>query len=271
MTGQPMTGQATTGQATTGQAMTGTSGPGGTGPEEVTDDMLMALADDELSGETATALRRRIAADPELTARLALFETGAADLRAAFAAGPVPERLLRSVMDSPMAQSAEEGGSNVTPLPRRRSPLTGAVPMALAASVVLALAVGFLTGRSLGPTTPTAMATATPEAAARALATLPTGGEAALEGGATARVLASFQTDQGLCRMIAISAGRQEDRAVICGAGADWSVALSVQAGGSGDFVTASDTAAEMIDAYLDRIGAGAPLTPAEEEAALAP
>ncbi len=253
--------------------MTGTGGPGGTTPEEVTDDMLMALADGELSGETAAELRRRIAGDPELAARFALFETGAADLRAAFDPGPVPDRLLRAIADTPMGTT----GGTVTPLRRRaaaglaRPGGAGAARLAMAASVILALATGFLAGRNLAPSAPGGLATDRAGAAAGALAALPTGGETTLATGVTARVLGSFQTDRGLCRMIAIRDGAAEDRAVICAAGSDWTVALRVQAGGEGGFVTASDDTAGVIDAFLDRIGAGAALTPDEEAAALAP
>lgn len=236
--------------------------PGGKGPEEVTDDMLMALADGELPPATAMRLRNRLMDDPDLAARYAIFETTTADLRAAFAAGPVPDRLISTVMKTPMGPAAE----NVTPLPRRRA---GVPAMAMAASVLLALATGFLAGRGLEGTASPAGQEATASLAARTLAALPTGAEARLPDGGSARVLGSFDTDLGLCRMIALDLSDQSDRAIVCRGATDWTVALTVRTGDGSGFIPASDTVADVIDGYLDRIGASAALTPEEEEAAL--
>jgi hypothetical protein len=238
--------------------------PGGTGPEEVTDDMLMALADGELPPATAMRLRNRLMDDPDLAARYAVYEATTADLRAAFAAGPVPDRLLSTVMKTPVGAPSD----NVIALPRRRIRLAG---MAMAASVVLALATGFLAGRVTDPAPGLAQRDAPAAEAALALASVATGGEVALASGGTARVLGSFQTDQGLCRMIALDLAEQEDRVIVCGAGTDWTVAMAIRTGDGRGFVTASDTVADLIDGYLDRIGASAPLTATEEAAALAP
>jgi hypothetical protein len=224
--------------------------------------MLMALADGELPPATAMRLRNRMMGDPDLAARYAAFEATAADLRAAFAAGPLPDRLLSTVMTTPMGATAE----NIAPLPRRR---TGFAAMAMAASVVLALATGFLAGRSLeAPPSPGQQEATAPEAA-RTLAALPTGAEATLPGGGSARVLGSFHTDLGLCRMIALDLAETSDRAIVCRADADWTVALTVRTGDGQGFIPASDTVADVIDGYLDRIGAAAALTPEEEAAAL--
>ncbi|MFN3825254.1 MAG: anti-sigma factor family protein [Pseudorhodobacter sp.] len=240
--------------------------PGEDGPEGVTDDMLMALADGELNGATALRLRSRIAADPGLAERFAVFEATSADLRAAFDAGPVPDRLVQTIAGTPMGASP----ANVTALPLRR-PFRALAPMAVAASVVLALATGFLAGRATEPAGPVASAMIPAEAAAMALASLPTGAETTLSDGGTARALGSYRTDQGLCRMIALEQSGQQQRAIVCGSGADWTVAMTLQTGIGRGFVTASDTVAELVDGYLDRIGASAALTPEEEAAALAP
>ena len=71
--------------------------------------------------------------------------------------------------------------------------------------------------------------------------------------------------------MIALDLAEQEDRVIVCGAGTDWTVAMAIRTGDGRGFVTASDTVADLIDGYLDRIGASAPLTATEEAAALAP
>ena len=142
-----------------------------------------------------------------------------------------------------------------------------AVPqMALAASILAAVAVGALcAGRATGPQAdgprPAALA------AAAALQGLPTGDTAAL-GEGVARVLGSFETEAGLCRLIAIEA-TSEERAVVCREGAGWSLAFAATTIPGGGFRTASSLAVETIDRVLDEMGAGAPLTVAEEAQAL--
>lgn len=140
-------------------------------------------------------------------------------------------------------------------------------PMALAASLVVAVGVGsFLTGRNFEPT-PVGFDTA-----AQALAETATGGSVRLADGSTARALGTFDTDLGLCRLIAVDGSNDHaDRAVVCQADAGvWRTALSVTEGGAGMFLPASDTAVGLIDDFLDGIGAGAAMTPDDEARALA-
>lgn len=145
-----------------------------------------------------------------------------------------------------------------------------AAPLALAASLLLAVgAGGFLAGRALAP----AGGAADPGAVAAAgLAGLGTGAGMDLAAGGEARVLGSYRTDRGLCRLIELAQpdGRAE-RAVVCRDPArDWAVVATVAAGRTRDYIPASDTAAALIELVLDDLGAGPALTPAEEAAALA-
>ena len=105
-----------------------------------------------------------------------------------------------------------------------------------------------------------------------ALATLATGAETTLEGGATARVLGSYETDQGLCRLIDLAhPDSMAERAVVCRqGGADWAVIASVTAGQAEVYIPASATAAALIDQVLDDLGAGPALSADAEKAALA-
>ena len=229
--------------------------------EEVSDDMLMALADAELPEAEARSLRLRIAANPDLAARFAVFAETRALLQAAFQPEPVPRHLIDAVLQS-AAPAVSVAPSNVVPL--RRSAAT-ALPrwgMALAASLVLAVgAAGFLTGRGAAPV----MMASGPEAAAAALADLPTGGEVTLADGTTARALASYQTDLGLCRLI----GTDTTRAVACRAPDGWAVALTVMATGGEAYLPASDLGTALIDRLLDDVAASAPLDEAAEVVAL--
>jgi hypothetical protein len=233
--------------------------------------MLMALADNELHGPEAEALRARIAADPVLAARYAVFAETRAALAAAFAPGPTPDRLTQAILAAPpQADMATGAGKVVAFRPRQWA---GPAPLALAASLLLAVGVGgFLAGRALQP----GAVPADPGAlAAAALADQVTGSEAALPDGGSARVLGSYQTAQGLCRMIDLALpGDRAERAVVCrddaAQGAGWSVVAAISAGPVEAYVPASDMAAELMDQVLNDLGAGPALAPEDEAAALA-
>jgi hypothetical protein len=223
-------------------------------PNDESDEMLMALADGELDETTAERLWQRIETDPALADRFALFADTRHGLQAAYPPEPVPNRLIATVMAGTPASDPV-----VVPFRRRLS----ARPMAawaMAASLVLAVGLGgFLAGRATPP------AGATLQQAAAALAQVPTGGDAALPGGAVARALASYDTDLGLCRLIEAGA----ERALMCRDQGGWSVALAVPGAGQDAYLPASDLGTGLIDAALDDVGAGPALDPAAEAAAL--
>jgi hypothetical protein len=228
--------------------------------------MLMALADNQIDGPEADALRRRIMADPALAARFAVFTESRAALEAAFAPTETPESLIAAIRSAPQG---EPTGSGSVVVPFRRRPV-GLVPkVALAASLLLAVgASGFLAGRAAGP------ATAAPDPmalAAAALAASATGDETAIAGGGTARVLGTYLTDQGLCRLIDMDLPQtHSERAVACqDASQAWVVIAAVAAGEAEAYIPASDTAAALIEQVLDDLGAGAALGIEEEAAAL--
>lgn len=240
--------------------------------KDVDDTMLMALADGELPGPEAGVLRARIAADPDLAARYALFAETRAVLKAAFGGEAVPPSLIETVRAAPIGAAAPEP-EVVVPF-RRRVALgpRGLAWPALAASLLLAVAAGgFLAGRASAPG-PGDLA-AGPEAAALALAAVPTGGAAELGDGSTARALGTFDTDLGLCRLIAVEvASGATERVVACREeGRGWQVALAVASGGGGAYLPASDMAVALVDGFLDEIAAGPMLEGAEEARALAP
>ncbi|MCC5974015.1 MAG: hypothetical protein JJT81_08180 [Rubellimicrobium sp.] len=251
--------------------------------DEVRDEMLMALADDELAEAEATALRRAIAADRELARRYDAFAQSRALLQQAFPPEPVPDTLVAAVrraaaetrpMSRPVSRPApdettDEAGK-VIALPRRTGgrpiPPSGASAwgLALAASVVLAMG-AFWAGRGGMPVGPAP--SAAESLAAAALSQSLTGEAVTLADGSTARALASFETEIGLCRLIGI----EESRQIACRAAGsnDWTIALNIASGRGGDFVPASDSFAPVIDQMLDAINAGPTLGQEAEAAAL--
>ena len=234
----------------------------------VSDEMLMALADGELTGPDASKLLARIKANPALAARYARFTDTAAILRQAMDTGTVPDHLIASVLTTPTGPQDGKTDQTVVPFRSRAGrPRIAAWPVALAASLTLAVGIGgFLTGRSMPPPV------AGLDTAASALAEIATGGSVVLDDGGTARALGTFETDLGLCRLLAFeSTAGQADRAIACKSeDNNWLIALRVTEGGAGLYLPAADMAVGLVDDFLDGIGAGAALSPDEEARALA-
>lgn len=216
---------------------------------EVSDEMLMALADGELNESDAQRLHNAIATNPQIAARFADFVNTRQLLQAAYPTTAMPDQLIATVMTP----------RNVVPL---RTPVARQAgwAVALAASLVLALG-SFWAGRNTG------QATAGPVDLAQATAGLVTGEVTSLPDGSTARVLASYQTDQGLCRLI----DQAETRKLLCRdtQAGTWVTTLSVATGDAAAFLTASDLGVALIDSMLDDIGAGVALDSAAERSAL--
>lgn len=234
--------------------------------KDVSDEMLMALTDGELSDEAEAQLLARIAADSDLARRHADFVLTRRAVQAAYPAEPMPEVLIRTILDTPAAGDGGHGAKVIPFRPRARR----VSQLALAASLLLAVSVGgFLTGRATGPAPAQIAAGPGPGlvAAARVLAALPTGAAVPL-GDATARVLGSFDTDAGLCRLVAVDGG-VEERAILCRDGGDWALAFATIGGTVDGFRPASDASVEAIDRALDALGAGAAMTAADEASAL--
>ncbi|THD84747.1 hypothetical protein E7811_03180 [Aliigemmobacter aestuarii] len=243
-----------------------------TGKDDVEDAMLMALADGELPEAEARALAARIAASPALAERFALFAETAAQLREAWADDPIPEAWVGMIRDAGKDAQDGAGAANVVAFPpaHRRWALPSAPQMALAACLALGIGLGgFWLGRSGAPGV--GDMNAGPLAAAERLAQTVTGGQTDLPDGSRARVLASFATDLGLCRLLSVETAGAEamERAIACRDGQGWRIALAVSTLGEGSFVPASDMATGLVDDFLTDIGAGAPLDPEAERAAL--
>lgn len=233
-------------------------------PAEIEDTMLMAYADGELDAATAARVEAALEQDAALAERLGVFLSTRTALKSAFDPAPPVSATLEAAVRA-MAAPAPQ----VVSLAARRATRPVWQPMALAAS--LALAVGLGAGWMLGtPGGTAAPQLALAKGAEAALASLPSGQNTTLADGTALSVIASFEDAQGtFCREVAQSGSGGSVVAVACKADAGWDLrfALTVATGGTG-YLPAS--APETLDTWLSATGAGAPLDPAAEAAALA-
>jgi hypothetical protein len=238
--------------------------------EEAEDEMLMRLADGELAGPDAAALRARIAAEPALAARYALF-TGTREAAAAafapLAAQPVPDRLLAAVLAADRAARPPDS-AKVVPLPARRA--ASWVPLALAASVaaLLAAPAGYLLGRSGGE----APMLADPLAGAHglvvaALESTPSGSRRSA-GGATVEPLATHAVAGGVCRDFRLERADAALLGIACRAAEGWRLRAGVVLEGGPAIRPASGDHPAIL-AVLEQLGAAPPMDAETEAAAL--
>lgn len=226
---------------------------------KVTDEMLMALADHELDQKTAAALRQQIAQSPQLQEKYAQFESDARVLRAAIDLGPVPEHLIRTIEDAlpPHAQPQAPVQSTKIYQFRRPAPRRIAIWGSIAAGLALAFFAGSMLQRPVDE----------PGFDLATAAQLPTGASIPLPDGSTLRAIASYDSDQGLCRTLLHDSAATRTRQVICQDDGHWHVALTLSAPNHSSYIPASDPLTTSLDAYLDAIGAGLPMEADEEKA----
>lgn len=245
------------------------------GPMQIDDETLMALADGELDPARAQALRHAVAADPALQARLHRFEETRRLLGGLRVAGDTPAEDPLAAM---IRAAVRPDPGTAPPIPAVAPPRLGAAGQrppapanlnrrpwlaAAASAAIVALGLGWWNWAG-APAQPGFTA-----AELAALDGLPSGQVQVLEGGAELAMIASFRaSDGGLCREYE-TAHATERRVVLACRGAEgWAerFAAVAQDGGQ-DYRPASGAA--TIDAAIAAIGAGAPLTPEDEAAAL--
>jgi hypothetical protein len=234
-------------------------------PAEIEDTMLMAYADGELDAETAARVEAALERDEALAERLGQFLESRTLLKAAYdPPSPVSAQLEAAVR----AMAAPEPVV-VSMAARRAAARPAWQPAALAAS--LALAVGLGAGWLLGgPGASTAPQLALAQGAEPALASLPAGQSVDLPGGQRLTAIATFEDADGtLCREIAQDGPGGSMLAVACRAQGAWEMRFALAAGSGGDSYRPA-SAPEALDAWLDATGAGTPLPPEAETAALA-
>lgn len=237
-------------------------------------DRLAAFVDGELSPEEAAAVVMHLADHPQDQAYVDDLTAANVALSRAFAAEldqPLPDRLRHLIMGQKITASVLPVGLKAV-----MRPLTALLAgLALGAAVAASLAVAvFLPAVDPHDLSPGPLAGDFP--LIPALASLPSGTAQVLEDGAEVMVLATLPTPTGFCREIEIihaRSGRLE-AALVCTAGAGWTVEAVLtenyaDAAATEGFGTASGNEGQSFAPFLDRIGAGAVLSPAEEAAAI--
>jgi hypothetical protein len=246
-------------------------------PTVMDKERLAAFADGELSPEEAAAVVMHLADHPEDQAFVDDLMAANAALAEAYAgvlAEPVPPALRALVLGEAPAPTA-----TVVPF-RARVMARPAATLAAGLAAGAALAAGLMLAVFLPAADPLRMAPgplASGSDLSRALTDLPAGAVRQFGEGAEVTVLATLPVPGGYCREIEVMrpATDRLEAGLACTTGTGWQVeaviteALTAAAGDDG-FGTASGAEAQGFAPFLDRIGAGALLSPDEEAAAMA-
>jgi hypothetical protein len=170
-----------------------------------------------------------------------------------------------------MVADHEAKGATIVRLADRRvrRPLGLVWPVAAAAAVAALVAgpVGFMLARPPAGPGLLAVAQTVPPPYADVLATLPSGESTTIRDAGQLKAIATFRDASGqLCREFEVD----RDNALVvvaCREAADWRVTFAVEAPLADGYAPASSLAA--LDAYLEAIDAGAPMSKEEETASL--
>lgn len=273
------------------------------------DETLMAFADGELDDATMAKVAAAIDRDPALAERVALFAGTRRISRDAFAPllqTPVPVALsdaIRAnversrataprdaaggapvaapVIDLSSRRAAQAAAARAKPAERARPANQNrfdfgrmSAPIAASIAIVAAGLIGYMAGTGFGPAEQSApraqVALMDLPGLDQALDSVASGEDAVLAGSNFPfRAISSFRDGgERLCREFEVDAASGAYVAVACEADEAWSVALAINVPSqTGGYTPASSL--DTLDAYLTSIGAGAPLSPEDEAAAL--
>ncbi|MEM8626498.1 MAG: anti-sigma factor [Pseudomonadota bacterium] len=247
--------------------------------EEFSDTTLMAYADGEVDTDTRSAIERALIDDSALSARVDMFRRtrqAASDAFKTHLDAPVPDALAGSIaaMVERHEREAVGGASNVVAFQRKTKLPTFRLDLAIAASIALFAggAIGYLVSGygGVAPTSSVLTAGLIDPSLPLALRTVPSGDEMDLERGGRFRAIASFRDGaDNLCREFEVDqADTSRVVSVACQAEEQWRVQFTVLASGAdGGYAPASSL--EVLDAYMQAIGADPPLSEEDERAAL--
>ena len=240
--------------------------------DKLTDDeLLSAYLDGELPAGAAAALESRLAAEPELVARLnALTDADlrARDLYKAVDAAPMPTDI------TDLLQLPATPQSNVVELRPRPARRFFQSPLAIAASI--AIVAGILVTNVMRES-PDAALLGTGMVAANSpidnvLDDSASGVIVHLEGDLDAEVVLSFEDTAGrYCRQLRLTGAETASHGVACRAAGGWNVeAVAEAAPGAGTYGQAGSAVPEAIEAAVDGlIGDNDVLDAAQENAAI--
>ncbi|BBE74282.1 anti-sigma factor family protein [Oharaeibacter diazotrophicus] len=246
--------------------------------EHLTDEHLVAYTDGELDEASARRVEIAMAADPDVARRVMAFQRSRRLVRAAFAAEPVevPPALREAVearIAAVEARTVPKAEGSVVPF-RPRRPIgggfSGLLRGAAAAAAVAAVAAGAGLYVGRGPSAETtAVAVLDRPETAEALSTRAAGDGVTIDGARVSLVQSYVLADGSLCREIAVEEASGATSALACRAAGRWEVRFSARQPAAVDGY-APASGATAIDGYLDAVGAGSPLDPVAEAAALA-
>lgn len=228
---------------------------------QIDDETLMALADGELDRAEAARISEAIADDPEAQARLRRFAETRPRLKALAAEGPA-----RQADDALIARIRAAGVAPQAPAALAPPPAANAnrAPWAAVAAALTAAVVG-LGWWQMGDA-PDGL----PRAEVAALDSLRSGQATVLEDGRDLTVIASYRTAEGaFCREYETARDASLTVTVACREGGDWQRQFASDMVATDSYVPASGDIAALDD-WLADTGAGDPMTPEDEAAALA-
>lgn len=232
---------------------------------QIDDETLMALADGELDGAEAARVSAAIADDPQAQARLRRFTETRARLKALAAEagpGPADDALAARIRAAALASQAPAAPAPAPAAPARPANRNRA-PWAAMAAALAAAAVGIGWWQTGGPA-------ALPPAEVAALDSLPSGEAVTLEGAGDLTMIASYRTAAGdFCREYEVARDRSLTVSVACRQDGAWQRQFASDMTAGEGYVPASGDIAALDD-WLADSGAGEPLTPEDEAAALA-
>lgn len=235
---------------------------------EITDRLLLAYVDGELSDADCAAVEAAAAADPTVAARLQLHTELASDVRGAFADiadEPVPTRLLKAVEAGP--PSAPRTFGEVIPFRPRAAPARRP-PLPLAAAIAASLAIGVLLGRLAWPVPSSPIG---PDLTARSSLALALNQALSGEHLGKVSVGLSFRSADGpVCRTFRIES---EAQGLACRAGAQWRVRMVLPAAPAAahtDYQTAASPLAPPLADLAQSLADGPAMDAAAERRARA-
>lgn len=247
----------------------------------ITDEILSAYIDSELSADEQAAVRAAISKDAALARRLEALKAPDRLIAAAYgdiAEAPMPESVMALLYSGGgPAGEAKRGGGNVLAFPGPRV-FRAAAPWgaALAASIALAIGVGVGVELASSPASDgVLLAGPATSALAVALDTTSSGNsfEIADSGARITPVLSFRSVDGAPCREFAVSNGANAQRAVACRDSDGWSVKIAVAvdpAAAPDGYATASSAISAQFDNAVEAMIAGDPMAPADEQEMIA-
>lgn len=255
--------------------------------QKISDELLMAFADGELDPSQTTKIEAALAEDETLAERLAVFiesRQGAALALAPLLNQPVPSNLQANIEAMVAASETEQADTaettqptNVVAFPTGIRRFLPSYELAAAASIALVVGgvIGFSLSGNVRSQTDVVVASSLTELSRAdvvvAMTSLASGDQITLGDGSRFRAIASFEDENGtFCREVEVdNPDVSTIVAVTCAENAIWNVRFTVVAA-SVENGYAPASSLEALDAYLQAVGAGEPLSAEAEKSALA-